>query len=60
MSDEDLTTISIKKSTRERLRTYGQKGTTWDKLLNELMDEVDTLNAATSDLTRELQGKNEY
>lgn len=60
LPEADNTTISLMMSTRERLRTYAQKGTTWDKLLNDLMTEVDTLNAATSDLTRELQGKNEY
>ena len=45
------TSIPIKKSTRERLKKYGQKGATWDKLLNDLVNEVDTLNAATTDLS---------
>jgi len=45
------TSIPIKKSTRERLKKYGQKGATWDKLLNDLMNEVDTLNAASTDLS---------
>jgi len=49
------TSIPLMKSTRERLKTYGQKGVKWDTLLNDLMDEVDTLNAAASDLSRELQ-----
>ena len=49
------TSIPLKKSTRERLKTYGQKGVKWDTLLNDLMDEVDNLNAATSDLSRDLQ-----
>jgi len=45
------TSIPLKKSTRARLKKYGQKGATWDKLLNDLMDEVDNLNAATTDLS---------
>ena len=47
------TTIPLKKVTRDRLRTYGMKGATWDKLLNDLMDEVDTLNAAITDVCLE-------
>lgn len=39
MSENELTTISIKKGTRDRLKQYGIKGTSWDKLLNDLMDE---------------------
>jgi hypothetical protein len=37
----DNTQINLLKSTRERLRTFGMKGETWDELLNRLMDEVD-------------------
>ena len=37
----DKTQINILKSTRERLRTFGKKGETWDELLNRIMDEVD-------------------
>lgn len=48
---EDETSIPLKKSTRERLKKYGKKGTKWDTLLNDLMDEVDDLNAATTDLS---------
>lgn len=47
------TSIPLKKSTRERLKKYGQKGVSYDKLLNDLMDEVDNLNAATTDLSME-------
>lgn len=37
----DKTQINLLKSTRERLRTFGKKGETWDELLNRLMDERD-------------------
>jgi hypothetical protein len=39
MSDED-TSLPLKKVTRDRLRTFGGKGESWDKLLNKLMDEL--------------------
>jgi len=52
------TSIPLKKSTRARLKTYGQKGTTWDKLLNDLMDEVDDFNSATTDLSfQQMEGE---
>lgn len=38
----DLTTIPLEKKTRDRLRKYGFKGKTWNELLIELMDEVDS------------------
>jgi len=39
MSDEDLTTISLKKGTRDRLKKYGAKGESWDELVNRILDE---------------------
>lgn len=39
---KDYTQFSVARSTRERLRTFGRKGETWDELLNRLMDERDT------------------
>jgi hypothetical protein len=60
MSDEELTTISLTKGTRDRLKTYGMKGMSWDKLLNELMDQLDDESAASTDLSYQLNGKNEY
>ena len=44
------TSIPLDKATRDRLKDFGKKGETWIELLNRLMDEVDTLNAATTDL----------
>ena len=34
----DLTTIPLSKQTRDRLRSLGRKGETYDELLNRLMD----------------------
>lgn len=34
----DLTTIPLSKATRDRLRSLGRKGETYDELLNRLMD----------------------
>jgi hypothetical protein len=34
------TSIPLKKSTRERLGTFGNKNESWDRLLNRLMDEL--------------------
>ena len=34
----DITTIPLTKATRDRLRTLGKKGETYDELLNRLMD----------------------
>ncbi len=38
MSDNDKTVINILKTTRERLGSFADKNTSWDELLNELMD----------------------
>lgn len=34
----DLTTIPLLKPTRDRLRTIGKKGETYDQLVNRLID----------------------
>ncbi|MEA3199666.1 MAG: hypothetical protein QOE90_1094 [Thermoplasmata archaeon] len=34
----DITTIPLTKATRDRLRSLGKKGETYDELLNRLMD----------------------
>lgn len=34
----EITTIPLTKMTRDRLRTLGKKGETYDELLNRLMD----------------------
>jgi len=36
------TSIPLDTETRDRLRTYGQKGETWDETLNHLMDLLDS------------------
>jgi hypothetical protein len=42
MVDQDLTTISLKKKTRDRLKKEGIKGESWDELVNRILDERDT------------------
>jgi len=37
----DETSIPLKKSTRERLGTFGNKNESWDRLLNRLMDWIE-------------------
>jgi hypothetical protein len=34
-----LTTIPLRRGTRDRLRSFGRKGESWDALLIRLMDE---------------------
>jgi len=36
--DGVLTTVSVSKNTRNRLRMYGCKGETYDDILNRMMD----------------------
>ena len=33
----DITTIPLKKKTRDQLKTFGQKGETYDVVINKLM-----------------------
>lgn len=35
------TTIDIQNSTKERLAGYGNLGSTWDSILDELLDHVE-------------------
>lgn len=41
----DLTTIPLKKATRDRLRAFGRKGESYDALLHRLMDGYDDARA---------------
>jgi len=34
----EMTTISIRKTTRERLKEVGKKGETYDEIINRLID----------------------
>jgi len=36
---KDITTIQMKKETRERLKTFGYKSESYDTILNRLMDQ---------------------
>lgn len=38
---QDLTTISLRKTTKERLKPHGQKGQTWDSVVLNLVDNVE-------------------
>lgn len=40
-TDQELTTISIRKATKERLKPHGQKGQTWDSVVLGLVDSVE-------------------
>jgi hypothetical protein len=42
MSEE--TSITCHRDTKERLERYGNKGETWDELLNRIMDEAGVPN----------------
>jgi hypothetical protein len=37
-TEKELTTISIKRSTKDRLMEFGKKGDTYDDILNRVMD----------------------
>ncbi|MEE8403248.1 MAG: hypothetical protein V3R93_05810 [Candidatus Hydrothermarchaeaceae archaeon] len=37
----ELTTIPVKKSTRDRLKGFGLKGSTYDEIINWLSDRVE-------------------
>lgn len=37
-TEREITTIPLRKNTRDRLRSLGRKGESYDTLLNRLMD----------------------
>ena len=41
MSDKDLTTITLTKETRTRLKEYGIKGESWNTTVNKVLNELD-------------------
>ncbi len=41
MAMGDVTTVPLKKSTRDRLKQWGRKGETYDQLLNRMLDDVE-------------------
>ncbi len=40
-NDQELTTISLRKCTKERLKPHGQKGQTWDNIVLNLVESVE-------------------
>jgi len=40
-TENELTTIPIFKVTRDRLKGFGNKGDTWDCVLNDMMDGLE-------------------
>lgn len=44
--DERRTTISLTRTTRDRLKGHGRKGETYDALINRLLDELDQAHRA--------------
>ena len=43
MDDPEYTTLSIRKETKERLKSYGSFGESWDQLINRILDEIERL-----------------
>lgn len=41
MAARDITTIPLTKGTRDRLRSLGRKGESYDTLLNRMMDKME-------------------
>lgn len=44
LEPDGKTTISLLKSSRKRLKSYGKKGQTYDDILRWLMDTADIVN----------------
>lgn len=38
------TTLMVKKTTRDRLMSYGEMGDTYDSLINRNLDKIDAMN----------------
>lgn len=54
MTDQDRdTTIRIKASTRERIKTYGHQGDTYDKTINWAFDSIQMLTESLAEAYRD-------
>ena len=42
MAEKEFTTIQLKMSTRERLKSHGRKGEAYDRIINRLLDDSDS------------------
>ena len=54
-----LTTIPIKKNTRDKLREFAKKSESWDDLLNRLYDNAVSVNAANIFFSKDALTKEE-
>lgn len=57
MLDEELTTITLKKKTRDQFRKVGNKGESWDDLINRVLDEHEK-NIKVSEMRKDHIKKN--
>jgi len=57
MSESDLTTITLTKETRDRLKSYGNKGETWNELVNRVLDELHERSDGYYDIPLEMDNK---
>lgn len=48
----EITTIKVRPETRERLKSLGVKGETYDALLNRLLDEAEARTVRLSEVAR--------
>jgi len=49
VNDLNKSTISLQKTTRDRLSKYGSMSSTWDSVINELLDHVEKCDNYWSD-----------
>ena len=56
----EITSIPLRKETRDELRRYGMKGETWDQLVRRLLDEVLPRQPASSEELDRRRREDEY
>lgn len=55
-----VTSIPLKKDTREKLRRYGKKGETWDDLIRRLLSEALPRHPASPEELKRRREEGEY
>jgi len=43
MKDKDTTSVWLKKTTVVRIKAYGKMGSTFDQVLNQILDRIDEI-----------------